>query len=274
MVRRVDVPVKPIVILFILTYVSWVTPYSGASVAVVTGAASGIGRATVRLLHERGNSVVAVDIDPSVRQGVESLEAEPGGARVRAVVGDVAQPATWDEVVGQADSLGRVSTLVSNAFVVDVRPAHETSPESWHRQLSVNVGAVHLAVRALHAQLIIAPSAVVLVSSVHALVGLPGHPAYAASKGALTALARQLAVEYAPTLRVNSVLPGPVVTGAWDRLAPADLERSAAQTAIGRLGDPREVAEVIAFLCSSAASFVTGTQVVVDGGWSIVKDSA
>ena len=113
-----------------------------------------------------------------------------------------------------------------------------------------------------------------LISSVHALVGLPGHSAYAAGKGALVSLTRQLAAENAPRVRVNSVLPGPVLTGAWDRVPEADRLRSADATAMGRLGEPEEVAAAIAFLGSKEASFVTGASLVVDGGWSIVKDSA
>jgi NAD(P)-dependent dehydrogenase (short-subunit alcohol dehydrogenase family) len=106
------------------------------------------------------------------------------------------------------------------------------------------------------------------------LVGIPGHPAYAAAKGGLVSLAGQLAVEYAPSVRVNSVLPGPVLTAAWDRVAPADRERSIAATPLARLGDPSEVAAVIAFLLSSQASFITGASIVVDGGWTVMKDSS
>ena len=225
--------------------------------AVVTGAASGIGAATLRLFAEAGHPVLGVDVID---------DAPPG---VAWITGDVAAEDTWCAV---AERCERVHALVSNAATVVVRPLHATTPQLWRRQLAVNLDAAYLGIRALLPAL--AGGSVVLVSSVHAHAGIPGHPAHAASKGALLSLTGQLAVEYGPDVRVNCVLPGPISTAAWDRVAPEDRARSAASTALGRLGDPSEVAEVVHFLASDAASYVTGSSVLVDGGWTVRKDSA
>ncbi len=241
--------------------------------AVVTGAASGIGAATAERLAEEGAAVVLADIAEERGQAVAAQITEAGGL-ARFVRADVAAADDWTRIVTAAHDFGPVDVLVSNAYTVDVTPAHKMSLSSWQRQLAVNVTGSFLGFQAVLPDLRERRGAVVLTSSVHAHRGIPGHPAYAASKGALLSLCGQLAVEYGPEVRVNAVLPGPILTAAWDRVAPEDRERSIAETAVRRFGTPEEVAAAIAFLSADEASYITGTSLVVDGGWSVVKASA
>jgi NAD(P)-dependent dehydrogenase (short-subunit alcohol dehydrogenase family) len=240
--------------------------------AVVTGAAAGIGAACARRLALDGAAVVLTDVRPA---DAVAKQIEADGGRAHALVADVSDEDAWTEVVRTArERYGPVGVLVSNAYTVEVAPADATSRVSWDRQLAVSLTGAFLGIRACLADLRETRGSVVIISSVHANFGLPGRPAYAAAKGGLISLGRQLAVEYGPDLRVNTLLPGPILTSAWDEISEADRELSAAATAAGRLGTPDEVAAAVAFLASGDAAYITGASLVVDGGWSAMKSSS
>ncbi|MGO1307886.1 MAG: SDR family NAD(P)-dependent oxidoreductase [Microbacterium gubbeenense] len=238
---------------------------------LITGATRGIGAATAARMAADGWNVALFDIDEGVRETAVALAGS-----CRGYVGDVSDEADWARVVAEVHKdLGPVDALVSNALVTDPTPIDRMELSSWQRQIDVNLTGSFHAMRACLPDLVReCDGRVVIVSSVHAAFGLPDVPGYAATKAGLTGLTRQLAVQYGGQVRVNCVVPGPIRTAQWDRLSDDEIAKSAGETVMGRLGNPGEVAGAIAFLLGEDASFITGTTLTVDGGWSITKNSS
>jgi len=243
-------------------------------VAIVTGAASGIGLATARRLARDGIRVALVDRrDPAA--AVAAIAAEGGDAW--ASVADVADPDQVGRAVEAAAArAGRVDALVNAAGIGSPRsvPVDEATLEEWHALCAVNLTGTLLCCRAVIPIMRRAGGGVIVnVASELGLVGAPGSAMYGATKGAVVQLTRALAVDHAAQgIRVNCVCPGPVDTpllrGTVER-APdpaAKMRAEVASTLLGRLGRPEEIAGVIRFLLSDDASFMVGAIVVADGG--------
>ena len=239
--------------------------------AVVSGAASGIGAATAMRLAAEGAVVALVDTNAGAAADVCSSIVENGG-RAAVVAASVSEAKTWESAARSLHELGTgVDVVHSNAYVHEPGEPRTLDPNQWRHVFAVNLDGLYLATRILGSELVERRGTLIATSSVHASFGLPDHSAYAATKGAITALCRQLAVQLAPHVRVNCVLPGPVATRAFDN--DAQLARAASATVLGRVGSPDEIAAVVTFLASDEASFMTGASVVVDGGWSVTKES-
>lgn len=217
--------------------------------------------------------MLIADIDDGAGTAVVD-ELRDGGLEAAFVHCDVSAAEDWAELAQRVRALGgRLDVLHSNAYMEVPGAVHELAEEDWDRQLTVSLKGAFLGVRTFVEMLTATRGAVVITSSVHAFFGLPGRPAYAAAKGGLCALTRQLAAEYGPQVRVNAVVPGPILTQAWDQIAERDRQRAVAATIMQRLGTPEDVAAAVSFLASPDSSFITGANLVVDGGWSVVKDS-
>lgn len=227
-------------------------------VAIVTGAASGIGRATAQRLAEEGATVVRVDI---AKDGVGD----------DAVVGDVSDPSFAPLLVAQTvEQHGRLDVLANVAGILRTANTHEHPLETWDQVLAVNLTGTFLCCRAAIPELLKTRGNIVNVSSTAALAGHPWAAAYSASKGGVLALTRTIAVEYARKgLRCNAVCPGSIdtpITKDFDFPEGADMDLVRRIMALDKARGPETVAAAIAFLASDDAAHINGDDVRVDGG--------
>lgn len=233
--------------------------------ALITGGASGIGAATCRRFVEQGATVAVLDIDA---EGARSVAEPLGGVTVEADVADPAAMAT--AVTAAAEALGGLTCLVNNAGTGNVMPLADYPDREWDRLLDVNLRGTFHGLRAALPLLREAEGDgnVVNVASVSGLRPTRGEAPYSAAKAAVVSLTRSAALEYAPDVRVNAVAPGfidtPLTSFAVED--PAHADPITAGTPLGRIGTADEVADVIVFLASPLARYVTGETVVVDGG--------
>lgn len=241
-------------------------------VAVVTGAANGIGLATATLLWGRGWAVALADLDWE-RAETQRRALDPAGTGTLALDADVTDTAAVEAMVAATtERFGRIDALVNNAGLPTSAPVESLTDGAWADALDVNLGSALRCCRAaLPALRRSAAPSVVNMASAAAVVGMAGRAGYSAAKAGVSALTRVLAVEWAGLgIRVNAVAPGYVRTAGFDeRMGAERAAELSARVPLGRLCRPAEVASAIAFLASSDAAYVTGQTLVVDGGLTV-----
>jgi NAD(P)-dependent dehydrogenase (short-subunit alcohol dehydrogenase family) len=238
-------------------------------VAVVTGAASGIGDAVARSITREGGRLVAVDWRPDAVSS--ALGSERTAGEVVTVGADVTDPAAVDRMITTAVSaFGRIDILVNSAGIVEGDDLLSISPDVWDRNVDSVLKSVYLCSRAVLPIMIAANGgSIVNIASVNGILAL-GDDAYSAAKAGVINLTKAIAVRYGSHgVRCNAVAPADVRTSRWEgrlRMDPEILARLSRRYPLRRIGEPQDIAEAVAFLASDAANWITGTVLVVDGG--------
>lgn len=238
-------------------------------VALLTGAAKGIGQATAMLFARRGADVVVCDVLADA--GKETVAMIEGlGRRALYVHTDVTDSTSIQRAVSIAvETFGRLDYAFNNAGVRTVAPVAELDESEWRRVIEVNLTGVYLCMKYELPEILKTKGAIVNMSSVLGLTGSVNRSAYVASKHGVIGLTKTAALEYGEAgIRINAVAPGVTETQGMVALAPgALLEQSLSRTAVKRSGQPAEIGEAVAWLCSDAASYVNGIVMPVDGGF-------
>jgi NAD(P)-dependent dehydrogenase (short-subunit alcohol dehydrogenase family) len=242
------------------------------SSAVVTGAAKGIGAAIARKLVQDGFHVVAVDLDAIA---LDALVASLNG-NATSVVGDVGDWSTHERAADDAEARAPLRGWVNNAGIDIVGGAHEVTPEHIERGLRVlQFGSMYGTAIAVRRMLPGQTGSIVNISSIQGIKAFPRYFTYQAAKAAVAMISKGVAVDYGPCgIRCNAVLPGSIETPMLDQTLPRGMSREDAireqgkLAPLGRIGQPEEIANVVAFLLSDASSFINGAEIVADGGAS------